>query len=55
MPEGGNPALAIEGNVIAVSGVSTYYYQNQQELILILSLRLIVMKLSVPMALLQDI
>ena len=25
MPEGGNPALAIEGNVIAVSGVTTYY------------------------------
>ena len=25
MPEGGNPALAIEGNIIAVSGVTTYY------------------------------
>ena len=25
MPEGGNPALAIEENVIAVSGVTTYY------------------------------
>jgi len=25
MPEGGNPALAIEGNVIAASGVTTYY------------------------------
>ena len=25
MPEGGNPALAIEGNLIAVSGVTTYY------------------------------
>ena len=25
MPEGGNPALTIEGNVIAVSGVSSYY------------------------------
>ena len=25
MPEGGNPALAIEENIIAVSGVTTYY------------------------------
>ncbi|MBT5956024.1 MAG: hypothetical protein HN820_00760 [Candidatus Marinimicrobia bacterium] len=25
MPEGGNPALTIDGNVIAVSGVTTYY------------------------------
>ena len=25
MPEGGNPALAIKGNVIVVSGVTTYY------------------------------
>ena len=25
MPEGGNPALVTDGNIIAVSGVTTYY------------------------------